>query len=139
MEQSPEQWLAMMQERADEMVRQSEQIQQQMQEMAETASDPDGAVSVTVGANGALKDLQIDQRAMRRSAAELQATILKLAGQAQAAVAGRAVAAVEPVAGTAGMDFLRSQLPPEPEPEVAATRRSESDDYDDEPPQTYLR
>ncbi|MDA3629446.1 YbaB/EbfC family nucleoid-associated protein [Saccharopolyspora sp. WRP15-2] len=139
MEQSPEQWLAMMQERADEMVRQSEQIQQQMQEMAETASDPDGAVSVTVGANGALKDLQIDQRAMRRSAAELQATILQLAGQAQAAVAGRVVSAVEPVAGAAGMDFLRSQLPPEPEPEAAATRRPAPDDYDDEPPQTFLR
>ncbi|GAA4619323.1 hypothetical protein GCM10023108_43760 [Saccharopolyspora hordei] len=139
MEQSPEQWLAMMQQRADEMVRQSEQIQQQMQEMAETASDPDGTVSVTVGANGALKDLQIDQRAMRRSAADLRTTILQLAGQAQAAVAGRVVSAVEPVAGTAGMEFLRSQLPPEPEPEGTPSRRPEVDDHDDEPPQSFLR
>ncbi|TDD85657.1 YbaB/EbfC family DNA-binding protein [Saccharopolyspora karakumensis] len=139
MEQSPEQWLASMQARADEMVRQSQEIQQSLQEMSETAAEPDGAVAVTVSANGALKDLHIDKRALHRGPDRLKDTILQLAGQAQAKVAGRVVDTVEPVAGSAGLDFLRTQLPADPEAAEPRPARPADDDFDDEPPQTFLR
>ncbi|MFC7343769.1 YbaB/EbfC family nucleoid-associated protein [Saccharopolyspora griseoalba] len=139
MEQSPEQWLAAMQERADEMVRQSQEVQQNLQDMAETAAEPDGSVSVTVSANGALKDLHIDKQALSRGPERLKAAILQLAGQAQAKVAGRVVEAVEPVAGSDGLEFLRSQLPADPDAATDQSRRPADDDFDDEPPQSFLR
>ncbi|GAA2345320.1 YbaB/EbfC family nucleoid-associated protein [Saccharopolyspora halophila] len=139
MEQSPEQWLAAMQERADEMVRQSQEIQQNLQDMAETAAEADGSVSVTVSANGALKDLHIDKQAFSRGPEHLKTTILRLAGQAQAKVAGRVVETVEPVAGHDGLEFLRSQLPADPDAANDQARRPAGDDFDDEPPQSFLR
>lgn len=138
-EQSPEQWLASMQQRADEMVRQSQEIQQSLQDMSETATEPDGAVAVTVSANGALTDLHIDKRALSRGPERLKDTILQLAGEAQAKVAGRVVTAVEPVAGNSGMEFLRSQLPADPDTAEDQTRRPVADDFDDDPPQSFLR
>ncbi|WP_158628607.1 YbaB/EbfC family nucleoid-associated protein [Saccharopolyspora rhizosphaerae] len=138
MEQSPEQWLASMQQRADDMVRQSQEVQQTLQEMSETAAEPDGAVAVTVSANGALEDLHLDKTALSRGPERLQETILQLAGEAQAKIAGRVVEAVEPVAGKSGLDFLRSQLPADPDAAAAESRRP-ADDSDDEPPQSFLR
>lgn len=141
MEQSPEQWLASMQERADEMVRKSQEIQQDLQEMVETASDREGSVAVTVTANGALKDLHLDQRALNRGASHLKSVILQLAGEAQAKVAGRVVDTVEPVAGSDGLEFLRSQLPADPEATSSQQSSAANTDegFDDEPPQTFLR
>lgn len=103
-------------------------------------------VTVTVGANGALRQLTIDDRALRRSGAELAASIMQLAGRAQAAAARRAVRVVEPFAGEEGMEFLRSQLPPDDEidedggaEQGPAARGRDRRDDDDEPPQSFLR
>lgn len=138
MEQSPNEWLASMQQRADQMVEQSQELQQRLQEMVETAQDADGSVSVSVSSTGALQDLRIEKRALNRGAPELQSTILRLAAEAQARVASRAVEAVEPVAGNAGMEFLRSQLPKQED--LADGSRSPGDEDDgDEPPQSFLR
>lgn len=112
-DRSPEEFLTDLQERADEMTRHSQQLQDQLGSLAETASD--GGISVTVGANGALQDLDIEQRAMQRGPSELRTTILRLAGEAQANVAHRVVQAVEPFTGATGMEFLRTQLPAEPQ------------------------
>lgn len=133
------QWLADLQRQSERMLEQSQQAQAELAQLSETATSPDRAVSVTVGANGALKGLELDERVMRgRTAASLSATIMQLAGQAQAAAARRAIAVVEPFAGNTGMEFLRSQLPPEEagDSSPAATRDGEDDD---EPPQTFLR
>ncbi|QGK70895.1 hypothetical protein GIY23_16460 [Allosaccharopolyspora coralli] len=133
---SPQEWLDSLQQRADEMVQQSQQLQAQLHELAETASD--GGVSVTVGSNGALKDLQLDQRSLRRGPEELQATILRLAREAQARVAPRVAQIVEPVTGASGAEFLRSQLPADVEADrdVGA---DQADDDGDEQPETFLR
>ncbi|EHR51523.1 hypothetical protein SacmaDRAFT_3298 [Saccharomonospora marina XMU15] len=137
------QWLADLQRRGEEMVRQSRQAQEELAELAETAASADRMVTVTVGANGALRQLTIDDRAMRRSGAELAATITQLAGRAQAAAARRAVRVVEPFAGEEGMEFLRSQLPPEDDEdggaEQGSARGRDRRDDDDDPPQSFLR
>lgn len=134
-DQSAEQFLSSLQDRAEDMVQQSQQIQEQLGSLTETASD--GGVSVTVSSNGALKDLQIDQRAVQRGPVELRASILRLAGEAQAKVAHQVARTVEPFAGASAMEFLRTQLPAEPEePDTSPT---DDPDLDDEPPQSYLR
>lgn len=138
------QWLADLQRRGEEMVRQSRQAQEELAELTETAASADRMVTVTVGANGALRRLTIDDRAMRRSGAELSATITQLAGRAQAAAARRAVRVVEPFAGEEGMEFLRSQLPPEDDDEYGgveqgSARGNDRRDDDDDPPQSFLR
>ncbi|GAB3298315.1 YbaB/EbfC family nucleoid-associated protein [Parasphingorhabdus pacifica] len=134
-DQSDQQFLSSLQDRAEDMVRQSQQIQEQLGSLTETASD--GGVSVTVSSNGALKDLQIDQRAVQRGPGELSATILRLAGEAQAKVAHQVVQTVEPFAGASAMEFLRTQLPAEPE--EPGTSSTGDPDIDDEPPQSFLR
>ncbi|QUG99507.1 YbaB/EbfC family nucleoid-associated protein [Saccharopolyspora erythraea] len=134
-DQSAQDFLSSLQDRADEMVRQSEQIREQLGSLTETAGD--GGIAVTVSSNGALKDLEIDQRALQRGPEELRATILRLAGEAQAKVAHRVAQTVEPFAGESAMEFLRTQLPVEPEEPAAS--RNDDPDFDDEPPQTYLR
>ncbi len=135
-QQSPQEWLDSLQHRADEMVQQSQQLQGQLQKLAETASD--GGVSVTVGSNGALKDLQLDQRSLRRGPEELQMTILRLAHEAQARVAHRVAQNVEPVAGASGAEFFRSQLPVDADVDrdIGA---DQVDDDGDEQPETFLR
>lgn len=133
------QWLEDIQRRGDEMVRQSQQLQEQLGELTETARSQDGTVAVTVGANGALRGVHIDDRALRGSAAELSAELMRLSAQAQANAARRAVALVEPIAGESATEFLRSQLPPESVDEAAGA--PQDDDYDDEfgDPRDFLR
>ncbi|WP_216216458.1 YbaB/EbfC family nucleoid-associated protein [Amycolatopsis aidingensis] len=142
-EQPEPDWLADLRRRGAEMVRQSEQAQEQLGELSETASSADGAVRVTVGASGALRGLVVEDTAMRSSGAELSATILRLAGTAQAAVARRAVEIVEPFAGETGAEFLRSQLPAEEAEERDGSggsgRRTGSGQDDEEPPQSFLQ
>ncbi|MFR9731807.1 YbaB/EbfC family nucleoid-associated protein [Saccharopolyspora sp. MS10] len=135
-EQSPQQFLASLQGRADEMVRQSQQLQERLGALTETATE--GGVSVTVGSNGALQDLQFDRSSMQRGPSELREVVLRLAAQAQSSVAHQVARTVEPFAGPSAMEFLRTQLPAEPED--GAGRRNDDPDFDeDEPPQTYLR
>lgn len=145
MTQQP-QWLTDLQRQGEEMVRQSRQAQQELAELTETAVSQDRTVTVAVGANGALRQLVIDDRAMRGSGAELAATIMRLAGSAQAAAARRAVEVVEPFAGQTGMEFLRSQLPEDGDQDEhgggagsGSGRGSDRRDDDDDPPQSFLR
>ncbi|GAA3360924.1 MULTISPECIES: YbaB/EbfC family nucleoid-associated protein [Saccharopolyspora] len=135
-EQTPQQFLDSLQGRADEMVRQSQQLQEQLGSLTETATE--GGVSVTVGSNGALQGLDFDRNSMQRGPAELRDTILRLAAQAQGAVAHRVAQTVEPFAGASAMEFLRTQLPAEPDGS-AASRNDDPAFDEDEPPQTYLR
>ncbi|MCX2732381.1 YbaB/EbfC family nucleoid-associated protein [Saccharopolyspora sp. NFXS83] len=134
-QQSPQQFLESLQSRADEMVQQSQQIQEQLGSLAETATE-DG-VSVTVGSNGALQDVQFDRSSMQRGPSELRAAILRLSAQAQGAVAHKVAQTVEPFAGASAMEFLRTQLPAEPD--EGAASRNDDPDFDDEPPRSYLR
>ncbi|WP_158890009.1 YbaB/EbfC family nucleoid-associated protein [Amycolatopsis anabasis] len=154
-------WLADLQRTGQRMIEQSRQAQDELGALLETASSADRAITVTVGANGALRNLSINQRAMSRSANELSAAIMDLANQAQTAAARRAVEIVQPFAGETGVEFLRSQLPqaedempklPEPEEETGTSflrpasaparprrpRPVDSDD-DEQPPQTFLQ
>lgn len=114
-------WLADLQRQGQEMQQRSEQLQADMAELSESASSPDGSVQVTVGGNGALRDLQIGPQAMSKTGPQLAAEVMRLSATAQSAAAKRVMSMVEPLAGADAMEAMRSYLPPEledePEPE----------------------
>ncbi|KMS85543.1 YbaB/EbfC family nucleoid-associated protein [Prauserella rugosa] len=87
-------------------------------ESAVTQSSRDGAVTVTVAPNGALRDLQLGARACELGPARLTAAIMDTVRLAQKQTA-RNVADSFAVINGAGesTDLVRSFLPPEDEPD----------------------
>lgn len=85
------------------------------------AKSGDGLVSVSVAPNGALKNLEIDDRALRHGGARLTASIMDAYGKAQRQVSRDVIDAFEPIAGDSEMmNVVKSYLPePEEEPEPA--------------------
>jgi DNA-binding protein YbaB len=113
-----QEWLDDFQRRVDEMRAKSVALQEKLTEAEGKARSSDGLVTVTVTPNGALKNLQIDDRALRSSGgAQLTAAIMETYGKAQRQVSREVADALEPLAGgTEMMEVVRSFLP-EPEPE----------------------
>ncbi|MEV8609855.1 YbaB/EbfC family nucleoid-associated protein [Amycolatopsis sp. NPDC051373] len=113
-----QEWLDDFQRRVDDMRAKSVALQEKLTEAEGKARSSDGLITVTVTPNGALKNLHIDDRALRSSGgAQLTATIMETYGKAQRQVSREVADALEPLAGgTEMMDVVRSFLP-EPEPE----------------------
>ncbi|HEY2765481.1 MAG TPA: YbaB/EbfC family nucleoid-associated protein [Pseudonocardiaceae bacterium] len=109
----PQQWLRDYQAKGEAMVRRSQQFQQQLHDVSETATSDDGAVTVTVSPSGALQNLSFSSRIRQLSETELAQLILQTAREAQNRVAHRVAELVEPVSGEGeALAFLRGQLPP---------------------------
>lgn len=99
------------------------EMQQKMRDLSATATSPRREVSVTVGQNGVLTDIQFPSGAHKRlTPAELTGVILATYGNAKTSVLDRAAELLAPllpegldakalVTGTAGPDAF---LPPEP-------------------------
>ncbi|MGH3994045.1 MAG: YbaB/EbfC family nucleoid-associated protein [Pseudonocardiaceae bacterium] len=135
----PQQWLRDYQARGEAMVRRSQEFQEQLQAVSETATSRDGAVTVTVGPSGALQNLAFSPRIRDLSGAELAQLTLQTTREAQNRVAHRIAALVEPVSGDgAALAFLRGQLPPLDDDQPAdRDRGGERNDGDDRG--TFLR
>ncbi|HWD00895.1 MAG TPA: YbaB/EbfC family nucleoid-associated protein [Amycolatopsis sp.] len=131
-----QEWLDDFQRRVAGMREKSMALQGRLGEAEGTARSSDGLVSVTVTPNGALKDLRIDDRALRASGgAQLTAAIMAAYGKAQRQVSREVAAALEPLAGgTEMMNVVRSFLPqPEDEPERDAPRQPGEPEAEDRP------
>ncbi|GAB3679099.1 YbaB/EbfC family nucleoid-associated protein [Saccharopolyspora tripterygii] len=122
----------------EEMIARSQQISEELSAVTETASDPSGVVTVTVGAGGVLQGVEFSDRIRSTSPAELSAALMRAVGQAQGKVAHKATEALAPLIGEGDtMDFLRSQLPtPDPETADSSHNEQDEDDFGDE---TFLR
>ncbi|WP_432850275.1 YbaB/EbfC family nucleoid-associated protein [Amycolatopsis sp. CA-161197] len=135
-----QEWLDDFQRRVDEMRAKSVALQEKVTEAEGKARSSDGLVTVTVTPNGALKNLHIDDRALRSSGgAQLTAAIMETYGKAQRQVSREVADALEPLAGgTEMMDVVRSFLPaPEPEedePQDAPRQPGEPEAEDRTPP-----
>ncbi|MEW2505566.1 YbaB/EbfC family nucleoid-associated protein [Amycolatopsis sp. NPDC047767] len=135
-----QEWLDDFQRRVDEMRAKSVALQEKLTEAEGKARSSDGLVTVTVTPNGALKNLHIDDRALRSSGgAQLTAAIMETYGKAQRQVSREVADALEPLAGgTEMMDVVRSFLPaPEPEedePQDAPRQPGEPEAEDRTPP-----
>lgn len=139
----PQQWLRDYQARGEAMVRRSQEFQQQLQEVSETATSRDGAVTVTVSPSGALQNVVFSPRIRDLSEADLAQLTLQMAREAQNRVAHRIAALIEPVSGDgAALAFLRGQLPPLDDDQRDGRDRTgqrNDDDFDDLTDGSFLR
>ncbi|MDU0293708.1 YbaB/EbfC family nucleoid-associated protein [Saccharothrix longispora] len=132
----PQQWLDNFEAKLADLQRKSADLQENFENSQATATSQDGSVTVTVGPNGGLLNLQLGHRAVELGAARLTAVILQTARTAQKQAAQKVMEAFEPLGeGTEAMRMVSDSIPdddqsqvddhdyaepdPEPEPEPA--------------------
>lgn len=100
--------------------------QERTEQIRLTAANSDGAVRVTVGADGAVRDLEFTHKAKSYPLEELSRQILATMRRAQADIAGRVAEVMAEQLGDEDqqtrslvLDNLRSRFP-EPEPDLPA-------------------
>jgi DNA-binding protein YbaB len=131
-----DQWLVDFESRLAELKQKSEDLQEGIAAAESTATSRDGAVTVTVGPNGGLRDLRLGHRAVELGSARLTALILETTRTAQRQVVAKVRAAFEPLgAGTEAMAMYSDAVPDElvlPEEPEAKPSAPEPDRPDDE-------
>lgn len=128
-------WLDSYQQQVDEIAQTANEAKARLDELSATVHSGDGAVSVTVTATGALRDLSFGPKADDLSRTELAGVVLATARRAQAAAANQVTEVMTPLIGTDSdaMRFLREQLPGS---EDGAGASDEDDDGG--PPESFL-
>lgn len=112
----PQQWLQNYQKRIAGVRQASEQLKQNLGGALVTLSSPDEAVTVTIGPNGSLKNLQLSPRASEHSPQQLGALIMTTVRRAQRQMAEKVVAAVAEFGGedSDAAKLIRNYLPEDP-------------------------
>jgi DNA-binding protein YbaB len=113
----PQQWLQNYQKRIAGVRRASEQLKENLGNAVVTMSSPDEAVTVTIGPNGSLKNLQLSHRAAEHSPQQLGGLIMSTVRRAQRTMAERVIEAVTEFGGGEGdaTRLLRNYLPEDPD------------------------
>jgi DNA-binding protein YbaB len=113
-------WLADLQARVAETQRKSAELAENLNSTTASASSPDSAVKVTVGANGALHGIELSPRAAEHTPAQLSALIMKTVHKAQRSVSEQVGEALQPFDESGElMERFVSYQPPADEDELA--------------------
>ncbi|MDX8030958.1 YbaB/EbfC family nucleoid-associated protein [Lentzea sp. BCCO 10_0856] len=130
---NPEQMIADLESRAQQLQQRSQQMQEQIQNASSTVTSPNEAVTVRVAPNGALQHIEFSPTAMRLTHVQLSQLVMQTVQKAQIQSAEQVASIVEPeFGGTEAMDFLRSFIPqpdeeePPPPPEDGQVMREVS-------------
>jgi DNA-binding protein YbaB len=108
----PQQWLDNFEAKLADLQRKSADLQENFENSQATASSPDGAVTITVGPNGGLLNIQLGHRATELGSARLTALIMQTAKVAQKQAAQKVMAAFEPLGeGTEAMRMVSDAIP----------------------------
>ncbi|MEV1115402.1 YbaB/EbfC family nucleoid-associated protein [Actinosynnema sp. NPDC049800] len=108
----PQQWLDNFEAKLADLQRKSADLQENFENSQATASSPDGAVTITVGPNGGLLNIQLGHRATELGSARLTAVIMQTAKVAQKQAAQQVMAAFEPLGeGTEAMRMVSDAIP----------------------------
>lgn len=100
---------------ASEMQQRASALQEAFSVAGATVTSRDGAVTVTLEPNGALRSLQLGKRACELGPARLTTTIMDAVRQAQRQTAHSVAGSVESIVGGGEtLDMIKSFLPPEP-------------------------
>jgi hypothetical protein len=112
----PQQWLQNYQKRIAGVRQASERLKENLGSAVITMSSPDEAVTVTIGPNGSLKNLQLSHRATEHSPQQLGGLIMATVRRAQRVMAERVIEAVTEFGGGEGdaTKLLRNYLPEDP-------------------------
>ena len=141
----PDQWLAQYGEKIDQAKRNAAQAETQLGSVGGSASSPDGLITVTVNASGALTDLVLRPQLRGEDPERISGAIMTAVAQAQRAAAGRVVEIMtEFVGDSPALEFVKAKMPNgysgdgtdavEPEPELQRRDTRPDDDYFTNPP-----
>jgi DNA-binding protein YbaB len=115
---NPEQLIANLESRAQQLQQRSRQMQEQIQHASSTVTSPNEAVTVRVAPNGALQHIEFSPAATRLTHVQLGQLVMQTVQKAQIQAAEQVASIVEPeFGGTEAMDFLRSFIPQQEEEE----------------------
>ena len=130
----PQQWLDNFEAKLADLQRKSADLQENFQNSQATASSPDGAVTITVGPNGGLLNIQLGHRATELGSARLTAVIMQTAKVAQKQAAQQVMAAFEPLGeGTEAMRMVSDAIPDDDEVEDDRSDYAEPEYAEPEP------
>ncbi|MFE2755861.1 YbaB/EbfC family nucleoid-associated protein [Actinosynnema sp. NPDC059335] len=141
----PDQWLAQYGEKIEQARRNAAQAETQLGSVGGSATSPDGLITVTVNASGALTDLILRPQLRGEDPERISGAIMTAVAQAQRAAAGRVVEIMtEFVGDSPALEFVKSKMPNgysgdgtdavEPEPELQRRDTRPDDDYFTNPP-----
>jgi DNA-binding protein YbaB len=112
-----EDWLGQYKNKIGGIQQAAAELQENLAASGVTLSSPDGAVTVSIGPGGGLRDLKFGQRAPEHTHTELAALVMKTVTKAQRQMSEKVMEVFEPLgAGTTAMDML-TNLAPEEDPE----------------------
>jgi DNA-binding protein YbaB len=141
----PDQWLAQYGEKIEQAKRNAAQAESQLGGVGGSATSPDGLVTVTVNASGALTDLILRPQLRGEDPERISGAIMTAVAQAQRAAAGKVVEIMtEFVGDSPALEFVKAKMPNgysgdgtdavEPEPEIQRRDTRPDDDYFTNPP-----
>jgi hypothetical protein len=147
----PDSWVEQYQREAAERLGRAQGLKEDLAAATGSASSPRGEVRLTVGPGGNLIDIEFNAKVAHLAPAELAKLVLRTAKQAHHQAGQAMMEVMRPMIGDGdAMDFLKTQLPPEPpteEPNAFTTRPTREsgrglprgDDPDDEGFQGFRR
>ncbi|KOX22594.1 hypothetical protein ADK67_23205 [Saccharothrix sp. NRRL B-16348] len=141
----PDQWLAQYGEKIEQAKRNAAQAESQLGGVGGSATSPDGLITVTVNASGALTDLILRPQLRGEDPERISGAIMTAVAQAQRAAAGKVVEIMtEFVGDSPALEFVKAKMPNgysgdgtdavEPEPEIQRRDTRPDDDYFTNPP-----
>ena len=142
----PDQWLAQYGQKIDQAKQNAAQAETRLGGVGGSATSPDGLITVTVNASGALTDLVLRPGVRDLDPERIASAVLAASGQAQRTAAGRVVEIMtEFIGDSPALDFVKAQMPrgysgdgtdeEEPEPEIQRRDVRPDDDYFTNPPE----
>ncbi|MGI5498670.1 YbaB/EbfC family nucleoid-associated protein [Lentzea sp. CA-135723] len=130
---NPYQWVEEYEAKLADLKQKSEDLTENFAAASATVSSQDGSVTVTVGPNGGLQNLQLGHRAVELGGPRLTALILETARKAQKQAATQVLELFKPLGeGTEAYQMVSDSIPDD---EVAEDTNDQYDevDEDDEP------
>ncbi|MEU5694900.1 YbaB/EbfC family nucleoid-associated protein [Actinosynnema sp. NPDC020468] len=141
----PDQWLAQYGQKIEEAKRNASQAEAKLGGVGGSATSPDGLVTVSVNASGALTDLILRPGLRGEDPERISGTIMAALAKAQRAAAGQVVEIMTDFVGDgAALEFVKANMPngysgdgtdpEEPQPEPVRRDDRPDDDYFTNPP-----
>ncbi|GHH28858.1 YbaB/EbfC family nucleoid-associated protein [Lentzea cavernae] len=128
---NPYQWVEEYEAKLADLKQKSENLAENVAAAGATATSKDGSVTVTVGPNGGLQNLQLGHRAVELGGPRLTALILETARAAQKQAATQVLELFKPLGeGTEAYQMVSDSIPDD---EVEEDTEDAYDEVDDEP------